>query len=82
MATMTLAYDGSDYCGWQVQATGTSVQGTLEQAWLRVTGETIRVVASGRTDAGVHALAQVVSLLTSTELTARRSACTKRESCR
>ncbi len=65
---VTLAYDGSNYCGWQVQASGTSLQGTVEQAWFRVTGETTRVVASGRTDAGVHALGQVVSLTTNSSL--------------
>jgi tRNA pseudouridine38-40 synthase len=67
---LTLAYDGSAYCGWQVQAAGRSVQGTLEQAWHRVTGETTRVIASGRTDAGVHAKGQVVSLTTESALPA------------
>jgi tRNA pseudouridine38-40 synthase len=65
---LTLAYDGSAYCGWQVQASGQSLQGTLEDAWQRVTGETVRLVASGRTDAGVHALGQVVSLTTASTL--------------
>lgn len=65
---VTVAYDGTDYCGWQFQTTGRSIQGTFEAAWQRITGETIRVSASGRTDAGVHALGQVVSLSTASAL--------------
>jgi len=59
---LTLSYDGAAYAGWQVQLDDPTVQGTLEQALQKITGETIRTVASGRTDAGVHALGQVVSL--------------------
>lgn len=67
---LTLAYDGSAYCGWQVQATGRSIQGTLEEAWQRVTGEARRLTASGRTDAGVHAVGQVISVTTASPLPA------------
>ena len=65
---LTVAYDGSSYVGWQVQPNGISVQQRLEEAWLAVTGERIRIMASGRTDAGVHALGQVCSLTTSSLL--------------
>jgi tRNA pseudouridine38-40 synthase len=65
---LTLAYDGSNYHGWQTQPGRPTVQATLENALARITGESIRVVASGRTDAGVHALAQVVSFQSETEL--------------
>ncbi len=58
---LTLAYDGSGYCGWQVQPNGVSVQAAVEQALAEYTGETIRATAAGRTDAGVHALGQLVS---------------------
>ena len=54
---LTVEYDGRPFVGWQRQAHGASVQGTLEAAALAVTGETAAVYAAGRTDAGVHALA-------------------------
>jgi len=65
---LTLAYDGTRYAGWQSQAGQLTLQDTLEQAIYRITRETIRVVASGRTDAGVHALGQVVSFHSATQL--------------
>ena len=67
---LTLAYDGTAYAGWQVQPGRTTVQGVLEAALERITGESIRVVASGRTDAGVHALGQVASFQTESRLAA------------
>ncbi len=65
---LTIAYDGTGYVGWQVQPNGISVQQRLEEAWHNVTSESVRIIASGRTDAGVHALAQVCSLTTTSEL--------------
>jgi len=56
---VVIEYDGTPFVGWQVQAAGRSVQGAVEQALLTLTGETVGVRASGRTDAGVHALGQV-----------------------
>jgi tRNA pseudouridine38-40 synthase len=64
----TIAYDGKEYCGWQIQADRPSVQQTLEAAVERITGEPARIVASGRTDAGVHALGQVIGFASSSRL--------------
>jgi tRNA pseudouridine38-40 synthase len=61
---LTLSYDGSDFAGWQVQPDAPTVQGTLACAIGRITGEKVLPQGSGRTDAGVHALAQVVTFVT------------------
>jgi tRNA pseudouridine38-40 synthase len=58
---VTLAYDGSDFCGWQIQPGQSTIQGELQAALARVTGEAPLPQGSGRTDAGVHALGQVAS---------------------
>jgi tRNA pseudouridine38-40 synthase len=60
---VTLAYDGTDFQGWQVQPGLPTIQGELQAALGRITGETPLPQGSGRTDAGVHALAQVASFL-------------------
>lgn len=57
---LTLAYDGTEYCGWQYQPNDRTVQGELEKALAVILGESPRVHGSGRTDSGVHALGQVV----------------------
>jgi tRNA pseudouridine38-40 synthase len=59
---LTLAYDGWDFAGWQVQPDRATIQGTLAAAIEHVTGESVLPQGSGRTDAGVHALAQVASM--------------------
>jgi tRNA pseudouridine38-40 synthase len=59
---LTIAYDGSGFVGWQRQATGTSVQGLLEDALSELDGRHVDVTGAGRTDAGVHALGQVASV--------------------
>lgn len=55
---LTIEYDGTNYSGWQTQKNAVSIQETVEEAILRATGERVRVTGAGRTDAGVHALAQ------------------------
>ena len=52
---LTVAYDGSNYCGWQIQPNGITVESVLNDALSRLTGEEIRVTGASRTDAGVHA---------------------------
>jgi len=59
-----LAYDGTAYHGWQVQKEEVTIQGIIERSLAEITGEHTRVVASSRTDAGVHALGQVASFRT------------------
>jgi tRNA pseudouridine38-40 synthase len=58
---MILEYDGTNYAGWQRQANAPSVQQAVEDALERYLGQAVRVTASGRTDAGVHAMGQVIS---------------------
>ncbi len=65
---LTVAYDGTAYAGWQFQCDRTTVQETLEKAITRVTGSRAQTLASGRTDAGVHAAGQVVSVRTNSAL--------------
>jgi len=59
---LTLAYDGTDFHGWQVQPDLATIQGTLQQVFGEIEGRAIHVAGSGRTDAGVHALAQVAAV--------------------
>src|SRR5512135_2435759 len=61
---ITLSYDGSEFSGWQVQPGRRTVQGALRDALSKLTGESHLPQGSGRTDAGVHALAQVATWAT------------------
>ena len=58
---ITVAYDGTDFVGWQIQPNGPTIQEELQKALAAITKRPITVIGSGRTDAGVHALAQVAS---------------------
>ncbi len=69
-----VSYDGTEYVGWQVQPNGVSVQQRLNEALHDVTGETIQVHGSGRTDSGVHARAQVAHFDTGARMPADKFA--------
>jgi tRNA pseudouridine38-40 synthase len=65
---LILSYDGAEFSGWQVQPDAVTVQGTLASAIGRLTEEKVLPQASGRTDSGVHALAQVVTFVTTSSV--------------
>ena len=71
---LTVAYDGTNYCGWQVQPNGLAVQEVLNRCLSEFLGTETEVIGASRTDAGVHAVAQYISVpVTDAEL-----ACTRR----
>ena len=65
---LLIEYDGTNYQGWQVQPRGPTIQGTLEEKLRLLTREPIQVFGSGRTDSGVHALAQVAHFKTQSQI--------------
>jgi tRNA pseudouridine38-40 synthase len=69
---LTIEYDGGPFMGWQRQDHGPSVQQTIEEALQRMTGEAASVMAAGRTDAGVHALAMAAHVDVAKALTGHR----------
>lgn len=68
---LVLEYDGTRYHGWQRQKNALSLQEVIEQALARITGEPVRLIASGRTDAGVHARGQVANFHTKSSVPLR-----------
>ena len=71
---ITVAYDGTDYCGWQVQPNGITVEEVLNKAISRLTGEDIHVIGASRTDSGVHALGNVAVFDTQSSIPPERMA--------
>lgn len=69
---ITIEYDGTDFEGWQTQPSGRSVQDVLQKALSQVLGGSVKVVGAGRTDAGVHARAQVANFFTAAEMDTNR----------
>lgn len=69
---MVVAYEGTSYNGFQTQPHGNTVQDRLEQAIVELTGEQVKIVSSGRTDAGVHARGQVIHFATASRIPVER----------
>ena len=71
---LTVAYDGTGYCGWQVQPNGITVEEVLNKALRKLTGEEITVMGASRTDSGVHAMGNVAVFDTNTSIPVERIA--------
>ncbi len=71
---LTISYDGTEYCGWQIQPNGITVQEIINDAVENLTGEKVNVRGSGRTDAGVHAKGQVAHFDTNSSIPPERFA--------
>lgn len=69
---LTIEYDGTEYCGWQRQQNGLSIQQVIEEGLERITGDQITITGSGRTDSGVHARGQVANFFTNASIPAER----------
>lgn len=69
---IVIEYDGTNYCGWQRQDNGVSVQGLIEKALKKITGKKVSVAGSSRTDSGVHALGQVANFKTDSPMVLKR----------
>ena len=69
-----VAYDGTDYCGWQVQPNGITVEEVLNRELFRLTGEDIHIIGASRTDSGVHALMNVAVFDTASSIPPERMA--------
>lgn len=69
---LTVAYDGTNYCGWQIQPNGVTIEEVLNKAICRLTGEEIAVIGASRTDSGVHALGNVAVFDTQSSIPADR----------
>jgi tRNA pseudouridine38-40 synthase len=65
---LTISYDGTNYAGWQFQKNAPTIQDTIQRALKKITGKTSNLIASGRTDAGVHAEAQIANFRTHSKI--------------
>ena len=71
---IVVAYDGTNYCGWQIQPNGITIEEVLNKALCKLTGEEIRIIGASRTDSGVHALGNVAVFDTESSIPAERIA--------
>ena len=65
---IVVAYDGTNYCGWQIQPNGITIEEILNRQISKLTGEDIRIIGASRTDSGVHALGNVAVFDTNTRI--------------
>ena len=65
---LTISYDGTNYAGWQKQKKANTIQENIENAIYEITNERVNLIASGRTDSGVHAISQVANFTTSSTI--------------
>ena len=71
---LTIAYDGTNYCGWQIQPNGITIEEVINKALQKLTGEPILVIGASRTDSGVHAMGNVAVFVTETTIPPERIA--------
>ncbi len=71
---LIIEYDGTNYSGWQVQPNAPTIQGSIQNAIYKITGEELELNGSGRTDAGVHARGQVANFMTNSKIPSERFA--------
>lgn len=71
---LTIAYDGTNYCGWQIQPNGITIEEVINKALTKLTGEDIQVIGASRTDSGVHAMGNVAVFDTETTIPAEKIA--------
>lgn len=71
---IVVAYEGTNYCGWQIQPNGITIEEVLDKALSKLTGEDIRVIGASRTDSGVHALGNVAVFDTKSQIPPERIA--------
>lgn len=65
---LVIEYDGTNYFGWQIQKVGSTIQGTIEKAIMKATGEVVEIIGSSRTDSGVHARGYVANFKTNSTI--------------
>ncbi len=65
---LIIEYDGTEYSGWQIQENSKTIQGEIQEALYKITGEKINTIGAGRTDAGVHAKGQTANFITASEI--------------
>ena len=71
---IVVAYDGTNYCGWQIQPNGITIEEVLNERLRKLTGEDIRIIGASRTDSGVHALGNVAVFDTESSIPPERMA--------